>query len=330
MTQAPTKLSADSSEAQKIENLKRQVLLLETENSTLRDLGVMPQPGGVGNAGVDQSIRHLRQDYARTEAAYHKREVELTAKTEALRKEALAAKLRERRAVEEMAEAKKMLAEQREKFSATRQELTAEVVAYQRDLDELLTRKRQLEADLTDAVAALQEREQFVSGFDSEVRMLRSHLEEKHEEAARAVAEASGLRVELNEERVKLAALQQKYDTLRSHQGQVEAMRATAAGEAERAAVELRQLKVTLDAEAAARHKADDDKMYLVREAATLESTIQELTATADFISAENVRLKRETSTNKVRGGSVHACAHARRAHASVWHGPAARADLRR
>ena len=43
------------------------------------------------------------------------------------------------------AEAKEHLTEQREKFASARQELTAEVIAYQRDLDELAHQKRQLQ-----------------------------------------------------------------------------------------------------------------------------------------------------------------------------------------
>ena len=61
---------------------------------------------------------------------------------------ASAAKLREKRAVEEMNEAKELLSEQRVKFVATRQELTAEVIAYQRDLDEMTSEKKTLAADL--------------------------------------------------------------------------------------------------------------------------------------------------------------------------------------
>ena len=288
---------ASSVEHQKIENLKSQVALLEAELRTYRDMptgGSAPQQaqmqassGGVGGSSGGSLVA--------------KREVELLeAKSDELRKEALSAKLRERRAVEEMAEAKELLSEQRAKFTATRQELTAEVIAYQRDLDELASAKRAIEADLADATGALREREEFMEGFDANVKLLQSQLQEKEEERARATQESLELRVELNEERVAFAALREKHDNLRAHQSQLDEMRSAHAEEAEKASAECRLAKMALDAEQHARRKADEDKEYLVREASTLQATIQGLASTADFIQTENARLKREQATGRV------------------------------
>ena len=174
-----------TTDQQKVENLKRQVALLEADNRLLQQTHGGGATDGA-SVGVDPTIRQLRSDYARTESSFQARENELAAKVEELRKETLGAKLRERRAVDEMAEAKQLLSEQREKFAATRQELTSEVIAYQRDLDELLTSKRQLEVDLADAQQALQQREQFVSGYDEKMRLVESIKMQKEEECERS------------------------------------------------------------------------------------------------------------------------------------------------
>ena len=185
---------------------------------------------------------------------------------ERLRKEALAAKLRERNAVDEMAEAKELLTEQREKFAAARQELTAEVIAYQRDLDELAHAKRQLQADLADAQGALREREEFMEGFDARVRLLATQVESKSDECVRAHRTADLVRAELQEERAQAAQLKDKYDSLRARQAHFEDMRGSFGEEATEAIAELRKVKIELEQERQARKLADDAKNYLVLE----------------------------------------------------------------
>ena len=143
---------ASSVEHQKIDNLKQQVELLESELRTYRE--------GQLNALPAAAVAVVPAAAApKASAAVHapsSKELQvLEARNDELRKEALSAKLRERRAVEEMAEAKELLTEQRAKFTATRKELAAEVIEYQRDL----------EADLADLKAALHEREEFVHGY---------------------------------------------------------------------------------------------------------------------------------------------------------------------
>ncbi len=282
-------VEASSVEQQKIDNLKQQVELLEAELRTYREAGGGSQPAGGHGALVPAG-----------QAPSSKREQELEERADELRKEALSAKLRERRAVEEMAEAKELLSEQRAKFTATRKELTAEVIEYQREMDELASGKRAIEADLADAQAALREREEFVHGFDGQMKLLQSQLQEREEERERAARDGEQLRVELNEERVAHAAVRERFEQLRAHQGQLEQMRAAHAEEAEKATAELRMSKLALEAEQHARQKADEDKAYLVKEAATLEATMQGLASTADFIQQENARLKREQATGRV------------------------------
>jgi len=271
-----------SVEHQKVENLKRQVELLEAELRSYREA----PPGSTGAAGGSALTSHEHDA--------------LEAKVDDLRKEALGAKLREKRALDEMAEAKELLSEQRAKFTETRQELTAEVIAYQRDLDEMASTKHAIEADLADTTAALKEREEFMQGFDAQVRLLKSQLVERSEERDRAMSDCEQLRVELNEERVQAAALREKYDNLRAHQSQLDAMRAAQAEEAEKATSELRLAKMALDAEQHARQKSDEDKAYLIRESASLEATMQSLAATADFIQQENGKLKRDQANSRV------------------------------
>lgn len=221
---------SSSVEHKVIENLKKQVQLLEADNRALQELGQQAARGG-GGGGAE--TRHA-------ELAQQQREAELQAAAEQLRKEALAARLRERKALEEMSEAKEHLVQQREKFATARQELTAEVIAYQRDLDTLTQDKRQLQADLEDVKAELHSRQDFVQGVDAQVRLLESQLHEKAGEAARALGREAALKVELGEERVRLEQVKDKYENLRAAQGQMEGMRASQQATSERATAELR------------------------------------------------------------------------------------------
>ena len=296
-------IGSEKREAYVIDNLKRQVALLEADNTALRDVGGGKgtySSGGAEPVGVDGTIRKLRSDYERNEGAHAAREGELNATAERYRKEALSAKLRERNAIDEMADAKEHLTEQREKFAAARQELTAEVIAYQRDLDNLAHEKRQLAADLADAQRELNEREDFMQGFDARVRLLEAQLTTKGEECVRAMKATDALRTELGEERAQAASLRDKYEMLKSHQNQVEDMRGSFVDEATEANAELKRVKIELEQEQHARRLADDAKNYLVVETSKLEGTIKELSATAEFISQENGRLKADSGQNKV------------------------------
>lgn len=266
-------IAQEKTAAYVIDNLKRQVNLLEADNQAMRagagsGSSAVLSFGGDSSAvvGVDDTIRKVRGDYERNEAAHGMREQELTMSAERLRKEALAAKLRERNAVDEMAEAKELLTEQREKFAAARQELTAEVIAYQRDLDELAHAKRQLQADLADAQGALREREEFMEGFDARVRLLATQVESKSDECVRAHRTADLVRAELQEERAQAAQLKDKYDSLRARQAHFEDMRGSFGEEATEAIAELRKVKIELEQERQARKLADDAKNYLVLE----------------------------------------------------------------
>jgi hypothetical protein len=160
---------ASSVEHQKIDNLKQQVELLESELRTYREAHLnAPPPQAAAAAAAAVAVvpaAAAPKASAAVQAPSSKELQVLEARNDELRKEALSAKLRERRAVEEMAEAKELLTEQRAKFTATRKELTAEVIEYQREIDEVTTAKRALEADLADLKAALHEREEFVHGY---------------------------------------------------------------------------------------------------------------------------------------------------------------------
>jgi hypothetical protein len=156
---------ASSVEHQKIDNLKQQVELLESELRTYREGHLNAPPAAAAAAVAVVPAAAAPKASAAVQAPSSKELQVLEARNDELRKEALSAKLRERRAVEEMAEAKELLTEQRAKFTATRKELTAEVIEYQREIDEVTTAKRALEADLADLKAALHEREEFVHGY---------------------------------------------------------------------------------------------------------------------------------------------------------------------
>ena len=155
---------ASSVEHQKIDNLKQQVELLESELRTYREAHLNAPAAAAAAVAVVPAAAAPKASAA-VQAPSSKELQVLEARNDELRKEALSAKLRERRAVEEMAEAKELLTEQRAKFTATRKELTAEVIEYQREIDEVTTAKRALEADLADLKAALHEREEFVQGY---------------------------------------------------------------------------------------------------------------------------------------------------------------------
>lgn len=108
------------------------------------------------------------------------------------------------------------------------------------------------------------------------------------------------LRVELNEERVQLAALKEKYDGLKARQTQVDAATNSHLATAAEASAELRKAKIDLEAEQAARRHAEKTNEFLVLEAAHLDAAMKELTSNAEFIAQENARLKHETGNNKV------------------------------
>jgi len=278
----PDQIAQEKTAAYVIDNLKRQVALLEADNHALKggggssvSYGGSPQGGLYGGGGgssppavvgADDMFRKLRGDYEANEAGHAAREAELTAVAERMRKEALSAKLRERNALDEMAEAKELLTEQREKFAAARQELTAEVIAYQRDLDELAHVKRQLQADLTDCQNALRERAEFMETYDARMRMLETQLESKAEEGARAHKDNGLLRAELQEERAQAAVLKEKFDALRSKQAMFDDLRDSFGEEAQESIAELRKVKIELEQERHARKMADDAKNYLVAE----------------------------------------------------------------
>jgi hypothetical protein len=295
-----------------ISNYQRQIYELESAKTELQRANVALLDGGAAAShsaygggghhhhGVDGTIRQLRADYQQTERAHAAREAELEAVNDKLRKEALAAGLRLQQALEHEAEAKDHLTDQREKFAAARQELTAEVVAYQRDLDELAHQKRQLQADLQDTNKELKELQDGFRSYDTEKRMLIAQLGLKANELERSSSREAMLRVELNEERVQLAALKEKYDGLKARQTQVDAATNSHLATAAEASAELRKAKIDLEAEQAARRHAEKTNEFLVLEAAHLDAAMKELTSNAEFIAQENARLKHETGNNKV------------------------------
>lgn len=300
-----------------ISNYQRQIYELESAKSELQKANVALLESGAashgsyarpysgsgsatGPPGVDGTIQQLRADYQQTERMHAAREAELEAANDKLRKEALSAGLRLQQALEREAEAKDHLTEQREKFAAARQELTAEVVAYQRDLDELAHQKRQLQADLQDSQAEVSELREGFRTFDTEKRLLQSQVETKAEELQRAMGREGMLRVELNEERVQYAALKEKYDVLKAKQAQVDDSKTSHLQAAAEAAAELRKAKIELEAEQQVRRHAEKTNEFLVREAAHLSAEMESLTSNAEFIAQENARLKNETGNNKV------------------------------
>lgn len=297
----PKRSGEKSIEQQKLDNLKRQIDLLETDNRRLREAAAdaFGVEGG-SRVGVQASMRRLNAEQRAAEGAHAVRENELEAKAEQLRKEALSAKLRESRAIDDLAEARQLLADVRVKAESGRQELTAEVVAYQRDLEKYYHIERALKADYDDVSSRLREREAFVEGFDTQVRLLKSQLDEKSAEIARCEDREAALRVELQEERVQHTALKDKAASHGHQLSQLEDQRARAAAQSQKAAAELRLCQMALEQETAARKLSDEAKAFMVGESAKLESAIKELTSSAEFVSAENARLKRDAESNKV------------------------------
>lgn len=288
-----------SIEEHKVENLKQQVHLLECDNQSLRTGGAAVG-GSAGDTRLDAATCRLHTEYYAGEAAVHTRERELEGKAEKLRREAPSAKLREARAIDEMSESRNHLAEQRERFASSRQELTAEVVAYQRDLDKYYQLERSLRADLDDMTRRLRDREAFVEGFDTQVRLLQTQLGEKTASLARAAEREGLLKVELQEESVAHAALKDKYRVHEQHIAQMDELRERASAEARTSQAELRLCQMSLEQEAAARKLSDEAKAFLVGESAQLEGAVKELTASAELVSRENARLGRDIESSKV------------------------------
>lgn len=57
--------------------------------------------------------------------------------------------------------------------------------------------------------------------YDSQIKLVSSQLKERDQEAGRAALECDRLRVELNEERLALAAVRERFEQLRAHQEQI-------------------------------------------------------------------------------------------------------------
>jgi len=129
---------------------------------------------------------------------------------------------------------------------------------------------------------------------------LETQLEQKSNEAKRVRREADLYRAEVGEERAMSAVLRDKYDLLKAHQKQMEDLRGSFVDEANEASAELRTVQMSLEQEQSARKLSDDAKNFLVLESSQLRSTIKELSATAEFISQENGRLKAEAGNTKV------------------------------
>ena len=163
-------VSGESLEKEYIYNLQQQVYFLELE------LKYKAEQGGKGaiidlgsSEPLDSSLSKLKGSYRQMEHEFKvSMEHEDTRQTE-LREEALRAVLHEKRTRDEKQKAVEQLAKVREQFSSQRQELTAEVVALQRELERCYLTEKTLRMELEQVTTQLQELKAFSEGADTQV-----------------------------------------------------------------------------------------------------------------------------------------------------------------
>ncbi len=149
--------SSSKLEQEYIYNLQQQVYLQELELKYVKQQKASNTFDSSTSEPVDASLHNIKGSYKHMEADFAKRMHQEEDRHNELREEALRAVMHEKRAHAEKTKVVDQLARVREQFSSQRQELTAEVVGLQRELEKCFLSEKTLRTEL-DAVAPVSAR----------------------------------------------------------------------------------------------------------------------------------------------------------------------------
>ena len=280
--------SGESLEKEYIYNLQQQVYFLELELKYNREQGgkgAVIDPGS--SEPLDSSLTNLKGSYRQMEREFKaSMEQEEKRQTE-LREEALRAVLHEKRTRDEKQKAVEQLAKVREQFSSQRQELTAEVVALQRELERCYLTEKTLRMELEQATTQLQGLKELSEGADTHVRLITSKFEEKQRENEHGLEREGALRKELSDEKAQHEDVRGKYNQSVLHTQTLLDQRRAADKAAETASAEARLLKIELEKEKQALTLAEQSTDFLVRESAKLKTARDEVVHTLELATQE-------------------------------------------
>ena len=280
--------SGESLEKEYIYNLQQQVYFLELELKYNREQGgkgAVIDPGS--SEPLDSSLTNLKGSYRQMEREFKaSMEQEEKRQTE-LREEALRAVLHEKRTRDEKQKAVEQLAKVREQFSSQRQELTAEVVALQRELERCYLTEKTLRMELEQATTQLQGLKELSEGADTHVRLITSKFEEKQRENEHGLEREGALRKELSDEKAQHEDVRGKYNQSVLHTQTLLDQRKAADKAAETASAEARLLKIELEKEKQALTLAEQSTDFLVRESAKLKTARDEVVHTLELATQE-------------------------------------------
>ena len=261
-----------------IQNLQQQVALLEQENNRLK------------NTSQEKADKPRTQENPQSDPMESQK-----SKYEMYRLSSL-----ESQKAEEKAKLIEQLQRVREQFASSQQELTAEAVGLQSALEQKTVVEKALRAELDVTKQKLNEVTEFSEGADTQVRLLKSEIDELKAEIARATTRDEHLRKELGSEQLRAVHLQSKMQALSDSAGELRSQRKEAENEAEEAGVKLRLVQIQLEQESRGRKEAEDRQNFLVRENAKLKGTLAELTVSTESFVAEVERMRRENESAKL------------------------------
>ena len=160
--------SSSKLEQEYIYNLQQQVYLQELELKYVKQQKASNTFDSSTSEPVDASLHNIKGSYKHMEADFAKRMHQEEDRHNELREEALRAVMHEKRAHAEKTKVVDQLARVREQFSSQRQELTAEVVGLQRELEKCFLTEKTLRTELEQASTQLKDIRVFSDGADAQ------------------------------------------------------------------------------------------------------------------------------------------------------------------
>ena len=160
--------SSSKLEQEYIYNLQQQVYLQELELKYVKQQKASNTFDASTSEPVEASLHNIKGTYKHMETDFAKRLEQEEARQSELREEALRAVMHEKRAHAEKTKVVEELARVREQFSSQRQELTAEVVGLQRELEKCFLHEKTLRTELEQASAQLKDLRTFSDGADAQ------------------------------------------------------------------------------------------------------------------------------------------------------------------
>ena len=160
--------SSGKLEQEYIYNLQQQVYLQELELKYVKQQKASNNFDSSTSEPVDASLHNIKGSYKHMEADFAKRIQQEEDRHNELREEALRAVMHEKRAHAEKTKVVDQLARVREQFSSQRQELTAEVVGLQRELEKCFLNEKTLRTELEQASTQLKDLRTFSDGADAQ------------------------------------------------------------------------------------------------------------------------------------------------------------------